>query len=162
MGRSNVAVTEMFRQIISLFTATGEQKKFARLRKEIEAPFTVASARADVEAIFGGARTKDDALNEFVALLAARPEINEVLHRHGWVGVSGLGGSHKLKELYLKLIVGGAGQRIRGVYVATAAISDSKFLNLLLEWESTEAVSPHIGVIAMRYVANRAERRISN
>jgi hypothetical protein len=152
----------MLRQIISLFTATAEQKKFARLRKEIEAPYTTESARGDVEAIFSGARTSDDALNEFVALLAARSEINEVLHRHGWVGVSGLGGSHKLKELYWKLMAGGAGQRIRGVYVPTAAISDPKILNLLLEWESTGAVSPHIGVIAMRYVANGARRRISN
>jgi hypothetical protein len=145
--------------LLSFVVPSDEERRFARLKKEVEAPSTTEQMLDDTEAIFSGARTSDDALEEFVTLLAARSEINEVLHRHGWIGVSGKGGNSKLKELYWMLSINGAGGIVVGnIYVPTACLYDPRLLEYVLSMEAEGVSAVDIASNAVNVVEQKTGR----
>lgn len=125
----------MFRRLFSSIESIKEKRKFALLRKEVEVSPSVEKSICDMNAISVGARTSKDALEEFVTILASRPEINEILYRFGWVGAGGFGGKQKLLELYHKLVLNDAGW-IGKTPVALAFLQDPKLLTQILTLEA--------------------------
>ncbi len=128
--------------------------RFARLRKEVEASANPESALADLDA-FTDARTSNDALEEFVTMLASHAEIKSVLHRYGWIGVSGFGGKEKLVDLYKTLALNCAGQWVDRTYVLTASLCDPELLALLLREEARGVDGIRLATTAVRYVDGR-------
>jgi hypothetical protein len=82
-------------RVAGVLTTARDVGRFKRLIKELGAPPTVARMVGN----------RNDALEEFAALLAARDGIAAVLEHHGYAGPAG---KAKLIDLYWTLLAGGA------------------------------------------------------
>jgi hypothetical protein len=149
----------MFRRLLSALRPSPDRKRFIALLIELERPLGISAMKADLQAVVSGSRTRHDALNDFTALLAARDEISTPLRQFGWLGVSGLGGAEKLRELYALLQINGGFGRVGTYHVTTACIYVPELLTYVLRGEGEGESYLNITSNVIRALEQKTKRR---